>query len=162
MIPFTEHHRQANAAEQQLNDLTALQIEQQKVQQLQSRLNQGDYEAVLQEMMQETEITDFHYFNKLKHDHDLEGKKKKKKVGDDDGDGDKRDTQRKDEENIHRNSNTNNNSNNGNSSSKNNTKKSHYDPTDIDLTKFSSLTNNEVSVLEIVYLPLKATLQTRV
>ena len=67
MIPFTNDNIKAKEAERELSDLVALENEKNKVKNFQERLKQGEHEAVLNEIMKETDM-DFHYFNRLKYE----------------------------------------------------------------------------------------------
>jgi len=65
LIPFTKESVEAREAELELNDLEALETEKRRIKSFNERMEKGQHDSVLKELMSETDM-DFHYFNRLK------------------------------------------------------------------------------------------------
>lgn len=73
MIPYTNEWYEANAAEEEMDDLKKIRVERVKANDLYVKTKMGKHEEALTDMMAETNY-DFFYFNKLKYKMEQEGK----------------------------------------------------------------------------------------
>jgi hypothetical protein len=79
MIPFTQAYYEAQASEQEMDDLAKIRIEKAKASDLLALSKMGKHEEALEKMMAETN-NDFFYFNKLKQKMEADGKFKYKTI----------------------------------------------------------------------------------